>query len=181
MMVVDVKVTGDLEAAFAKLGGGHAVKLADKTVRIVAYRYRKFIRTNFLSGQMLGEQSGILKQSIVAGRKRGQKLVYLVGSRGVKDTQGAFTAAGVKLANIYEHKGGYVITPKDKKALAMVIIGAGRITFAKSAQGKERPFMSTSAREFDWRTAFARTEEEVIGKEIKRLAKDGTYVPGGLG
>lgn len=181
MIAAQIVAHGDLEAAFERFGNGHALKLADKTIKIVAYRYRKSIRQQYLMGQMLGQRTGELSKSLVAGRKKGapNKLVYLVGAKPLKQKDGTVSAGGVKLANIYEHAGGYTIVPKNRKALKFEVSG-GTIVFAKKVVGRARPFMSQSSKEFDWPGTFAKTEEEVIGKELKKLAKEGIYVPGGL-
>lgn len=178
MIGIQVIAHGDLEGDMARFGD-HAPKLVDRVIRIVAYRYRKDIRTNYLSGQYLGKQSGDLSKSLVAGRRKGRKFTYLVGSKGIKDkATGSVNFGSVKLANIYEHAGGYTIRPKNKKALCFTAAD-GSLFFAKVVHGRERPFMSDSSKRFDWTGAFAKTEEEVIGKEIKKLAKEGAYVPGG--
>ena len=179
MIAVQVAVSGDLEGDMARFGD-HAAKLVDKVIRIVAYRYRKDIKTNYLAGQYLKAWSGDLQKSLVVGRKKGSKFTYLVGSKGIKDkTTGIVNMGSVKLANIYEHAGGYTIVPKRAKALRFMAAD-GSLVFAKSVHGEAKPFMTDSSKSFDWTTAFAKTEEEVIGKEIKKLAKQGVYVPGGL-
>lgn len=178
MIGLQVVAHGDLEQAFSRFEG-QAVKLADRVLRIVAYRYRKYVRTEFLSGQYLGKNTGDLNRSLVAGRAKGKKLVYLVGSKGIKDkATGIVSTGSIKLANIYEHAGGYEIKPKDAKVL--VFQTDQGFVFTKKVRGESRPFMTDSTRRFSWDTAFRITEEEVIGKELKRLAKEGVYVPGSL-
>lgn len=181
MIAVEVAVTGDLEQAFARFGNGHAYKLADKTIRLVGYRYRSYLKKEYLSGQMLGKRSGQLTDSMVVGRPKGygSRLVYLVGGKKKVRKDGSNTAAAIKLANIYEHAGGYVIEPKNARTLVFTAPD-GSTVFTKRSQGRERPFMTASAKAFDWKGAFAKSEEDVIGKELKRLAKEGIYVPGGL-
>jgi hypothetical protein len=179
MIQIQVAVQGNLEGDMAQFGD-HAPKLADRVIRIVAYRYRKDIRTNYLSGQYLGRFSGDLDKSIVVGKKKGGRFVYLVGSKGIKDkATGTINTTSIKLANIYEHAGGYTIKPKTAKTLRFMAAD-GSLVFTKSVHGEARPFMTDSSKRFDWTIAFAKTEEEVIGKEIKKLAKQGVYVPGGL-
>lgn len=176
MIAVQVVVSGNLEADMAKFGDT-APKLVDRVIRIVAYRYRKDIRKNYLSGQYLGKRSGNLQKSLVVGRKRGTKFVYLVGSKGVKDKKtGIVNVSSVKLANIYEHAGGYTIEPVNKKALCFTAAD-GSLVFTKHVHGQARPFMSASAKNFNWEEAFEKTENEVMGKELKKLAKQGIYVP----
>jgi hypothetical protein len=180
MIGLTVIVNGNLEENFAKFSD-HAPRLVDKTLRIVAYRYRKHLLTDYLSGGMLREQTGTLKRSVVVGKKRGFKFVYLVGSKGVKNkADGTYNANAIKLANIYEHSGGYTVRPKNKKALRFMGDNGEFVFVRGEVRGRERPFMSASRRSFPWTAKFAQTEEEVMGKEIKRLAKEGRYIPGGL-
>lgn len=176
MIGIQVVASGSLDDDMARFGQT-APKLVDRVIRVVAYRYRKEIRKNYLSGQYLAERTGLLQKSLVAGRKRGTKFVYLVGSKGIKNkTTGFVDVTSVKLANIYEHAGGYIIEPKQAKALRFALSN-GTIIFSKSVKGKAHPFMSASSEDFDWETAFQRTEIDVIGREIKKLAKQGIYIP----
>jgi hypothetical protein len=176
MIAIQVVVSGNLEEDMAKFGD-HAPKLVDRVIRIVAYRFRKDLRKNYLSGQYLDKRSGDLQKSMVVGRRRGVKFVYLVGSKGIKDKKtGTVNVSSVKLANIYEHAGGYTIEPKNRKALVFTAAD-GSLVFTKRVHGREKPFMTASAKNFNWTTAFQKTEEEVIGKELKKLAKQGIYVP----
>jgi hypothetical protein len=174
MMEMEVHFKGNLEESLARFGD-HVPKLADKVVRIVAYRYRKALKSEYLSGQYLEKRSGTLQKSLIVGRKRGEKLVYLVGSKRVHG-KGVATA---KLSNIYEHAGGYTIEPKDKKALVFQAAD-GSYVFTKRVQGKEKPFMTDSTRSFPWIATFEQATEEVIIKEMKKLEQEGVYVPGGL-
>jgi len=179
VIALQVAVSGDLEGDFAKFSD-HAPKLVEKVIRIVAYRYKKDIRKNYLSGQILGSVTGDLQKSLVAGRKRGTKFTYLVGSKSTKSKAGAISVASLKLSNIYEHEGGYTIKPKNVKALRFLDKSGGYVFVRREIHGQAHPFMTASARAFPWAESFRITEEEVIGKELKRLAKEGIYVPGGL-
>jgi hypothetical protein len=180
MIDLQVVASGSLEEDFAKFSD-HAPKLVDKTLRIVAYRYRKHLLTDYMSGGMIGSRTGTLKKSVVVGRKRGARFVYLVGSKAVKNkADGTYNASAIKLANIYEHSGGYTIRPKNKKALVFTGSDGSLVFIRGEIQGRERPFMSTSVRSFPWTAKFAQSEEEVMGKELKRLAAQGKYIPGGL-
>jgi hypothetical protein len=178
MVTIQVVVSGTLEEDMAKFGDT-APKLVDRVIRIVAYRFRKDLRKNYLSGQYLDKRSGDLQRSMVVGRKRGAKFVYLVGSKGIKDKKtGMVSVSSVKLANIYEHAGGYTIEPVNKKVLCFTAAD-GSLVFTRRVHGQAKPFMSDSAKRFDWNTAFQKTEAEVIGKELRKLAKQGIYVPEG--
>jgi hypothetical protein len=167
-------VTGPLRAFSAT-----ADKLLDTILRIVGYRYRADLKKNYLSGQMLNQVSGTLVRSLVVGRRKGVKHVYLVGSKAVRDKQdlgGVIIrrrdAGAIKLANIFEHAGGYVIEPK--KAKALIIPTPAGIFFSKRVEGRARPFMSESARAFRWDEAFEKTTDDVVTKEWKRLGLEVT-------
>jgi hypothetical protein len=157
--------------------GQAAPKLVNRVFRIVAYRYRKDLKRNYLSGQYLGKRSGQLQKSLTVWKKRGKTIVYRIGSTGIMNkASGKFDVSNIKLANIYEHAGGYTIRPKDAKALCFAAPD-GSLVFTKLIRGQERPFMSDSAKGFNWDDAFRRTEEEIIGRETKRLAQEEHYVP----
>lgn len=173
MIVAQVKVQDGLTEPLGRFGAG-APKLLDQILKIVGYRYRTYIKKNYLSGQMLAQSTGGLVQSLAVGKRRGVNHVYLVGSKPVIDRQNLggvrvsrANLGVVKLANIYEHVGGYVIEPKTAKRL-FVATPSG-IFFPLRVEGKERPFMSQSAATFGWAEAFDKTADEVIGKELKRL------------
>src|SRR3989339_1616176 len=163
MIAVQVVASGDLESDMARFSD-HAPKLVDKVLRIVAYRYRKDLQTNYLSGQYLKQRTGNLKKSLVVGRKRGAKFVYLVGSKATKDkSTGLYSAQSIKLANIFENPAGYTIKPKNAKALRFMAVD-GSLVFTKEVKGRPRPFMTDSAKNFNWTAAFEKTTEEVIAK-----------------
>lgn len=179
MIALQIVASGNLEENFAKFTD-NAPKLVDKTIRIVAYRYRKHVLTNYISGQYLDSKTGLLKKSIIVGKKKRAKFVYLVGTRGVKDkSSGTYNASSVKLANIFEHDGGYTISPKNKKAVAFKGADGNWVFVRGEIRVASRPFMTDAARAFPWQEKFAQTTEEVIVKELKRLEKENIYIPGG--
>lgn len=154
--------------------GAAAPKMLDLILKTAGYRYRAFLRKNYLSGQMLAQQTGQLAGSIVVGKKKGSAHVFLVGSKKIVSKQdfGGLVIRrsygdGVKLSNIFEHAGGYTITPKTAKAL--VFSTPEGLVFTKRVQGRERPFMSASAAAFNWGAAFDSSTEQVIARELKKL------------
>lgn len=176
MIAIKVVVSGTLEEDMEKFGKA-APKLVNRVFRIVAYRYRKDLKKNYLSGQYLGKRSGQLQKSLMVWKKRGRLLVYRIGSTGVMNkTSGKFDVSNIKLANIYEHAGGYTIRPKGAKALCFTA-SDGSLVFTRRVHGQAHPFMSDSAGSFNWDEAFHRTELEIIGRETKRLAEQEHYVP----
>jgi len=195
-MVMEVKVNGELESNFAAFGD-IASKLADKTIRLVAYRYKQFIRSSYLSGQTLSKGSGTLSKSITVGRKKigqgkmgYQSFIYWVGPKRIAYSgrmPGHYTDT-MMVSRIMEKAGGYTIAPKERmthknlnrSALAFTISG-GSIVFAKKVEVTQaRPFMSQSVKAFPWAQKFEEMTESVIRSELKKLEKEGKYVPGGL-
>jgi hypothetical protein len=178
MIGIQVNVVDGVSAPLERFGA-KAGKMLDKILSIIGYRYRKHLRKNYLSGQMLSISTGALVKSLVVGRKRGAQHVYLVGSKPVKDRMDLggvvirrTDSSPVKLANIFEHQGGYVIEPKNKQALVIPIPGG--VVFRQRAEGKARPFMSESARSFDWNGAIQKTTDEVVAKALaeEKIASD---------
>jgi hypothetical protein len=113
----------------------------------VGREYRKKLKSGYLSGQMLGSGPGPdhLKNRIVVYKKKKEKNVYIVGEKATQRDD----ASNVKLANIYEHAGGYTIVPKRRKVLFFVTAD-GHWNFAKVVIGKARPFMFFSFSAFTW-------------------------------
>lgn len=172
MIVTQVVIKDDITPALDQFGA-QMPKLLDTVLRIVGYRYRAHIKKNYLSGQMLGIETGQTIQSLVVGKRRGAKHIYIVGSRKVTSRQDFGGVAlrrtnteGVKLANIFEHQGGYVIEPK--KAKALIIPVASGIYFAKRVEGRARPFMTQSAQTFSWGPTIEKTVLEVVEKQLKK-------------
>jgi len=130
----------------------------------VGRRYRAHLRANYLAGQMIngGRGGESLSGRMRVYRDKKRKNVYLVGEK--KGDQG--DGQSVKLSNIYEHPGGYVITPK-KKGKLMFVAGNGRV-FTNMVAGRPRPFMSASMASFGWDAAFKSDSEDVIAKELKK-------------
>jgi hypothetical protein len=161
--------------------GKQAPKLLDKVLRMVGSQYRAELKKRYLSGQMLNRREGNLYRSIYVGQLRGHRHVYVVSSRKTTSSQNLggvsikrTDSGSIKLANIFEHSGGYTILPAKAKALVFVA-DDGKIVFTKRVQGSQRPFMSQSARDFRWDSAFQKTTDAVvleaanfIGLEVER-------------
>jgi hypothetical protein len=160
--------------------GRDAPKHLDRILRMVGSQYRAELKKKYLSGQMLGKNTGNLVRSLYVGKSVGKKHVYIVGTKSrryVQDFGGVAIvrkeAASLKLANIYEHAGGYTIVPKNKKCL-MFVTKDGNIVFTKKVVGQARPFMSASSKSFDWSKAFENTTDRIITEEARKLWLEAT-------
>jgi hypothetical protein len=160
--------------------GRDAPKHLDRILRMVGSQYRAELKKKYLSGQMLHKNSGNLVRSLYVGKARGKKHVYIVGSKSTRSTQdfGGVSivrkdAASLKLANIFEHAGGYTIVPKNKKVL-MFVTRDGNIVFTRKVTGQSRPFMTASAKAFGWNKAFENTTSKIITEEARKLGLDAT-------
>jgi hypothetical protein len=131
----------------------------------VGRRYRAHLRGRYLAGQMINGGGGTdsLSSRIMVYKKKRQKNVYVIGEK-AKKTE---SMTGVKLANIYEHAGGYTILPKSKKVLAGVA-ASGYWFFARKIEGSQRPFMSASFASFGWNPAINAEAESVLKAEIAK-------------
>jgi hypothetical protein len=165
MILTEVRVTDGLTQPLEQFGE-RAPKMLDTILKITGYRYRKYINKDYLSGQMLSRRTGSLAASTIVGKKKGGGHIYLVGQKS-KGYASRGAVVVTKLANIYEHSGGYVIEPK--KAKCLVFQGPDGLVFVKRVEGKARPFMSQSASSFPWADTFNRTSDDVIAKELKKL------------
>lgn len=155
--------------------GRDAPKHLDRILRMVGSQYRAELKKKYLSGQMLGKDSGNLVRSLYVGQARGRRHVYVVASKKTKSKQDfggvaivRSESASMKLANIYEHAGGYTIVPKNKKCL-MFVTKDGNIVFTKKVTGRQRPFMSASSKAFGWSKAFENTTDRIITEEARKL------------
>jgi len=155
--------------------GLDAPKHLDRILRMVGAQYRAELKKKYLSGQMLGRDSGNLVRSLYVGKARGKKHVYVVGSKSIKSRQDfggvaivRSESSSIKLANIYEHAGGYTIVPKTKKHL-MFVTRDGNIVFTAKVSARSRPFMTTSARAFGWSQAFEKTTDRIITEEARKI------------
>ncbi|OHE63853.1 MAG: hypothetical protein A2001_01440 [Treponema sp. GWC1_61_84] len=131
----------------------------------IGRRYRTHLRANYLSGQMIngGRGADSLSGRITVYKDKRQKNVYRVGEKASDEGDGR----RVKLANIYEHAGGYTIIPKRRKILMFVDSG-GFWNFAKKIEGKARPFMSASFASFGWNDITRAEVDSVIAAELKK-------------
>jgi hypothetical protein len=179
MIVVEVIATDGVSGKLERFGRD-APKHLDKILRMVGSQYRAELKKKYLSGQMLGRVSGNLVRSLYVGPAKGKRHVYVVGQKATKSVQdfGGVSivrreAVGIKLANIYEHAGGYTIVPKNKKCL-MFVTKEGNIVFTKKVTGHARPFMTASAKAFNWPTAFEKTTDRIITEEARKLGLEAT-------
>jgi hypothetical protein len=179
---------GPIVAALERFGA-NAPKALDKVLKVTGYRYRAFVRKSYLSGQMLNAETGQLRDSIIVARKRGRTHSFIIGGRKKVDKQDLggvvlrrTNSEGIKLANIYEHQGGYVIVPKNRKALIVPVArgfagamgpSAGGVFFAKRVEGHARPFMSASAAAFPWAATIEKTAEAYYEKALREMVERG--------
>lgn len=139
------EVTQRLEAF-----GKNAGTILDRALLATGYRYRSFIKSNYLSGQMLRKRTGAAQRSIsVRLSKRAYHLVNIY----------------TPLANIYEH--GAVIRPKQRLVLRFPAEG-GFVFSRRPIVLRRRPFMSYSEHAFNFQEAFNRSAEEEIAKGLAK-------------
>jgi len=143
--------------------GRQGDKITGKIVGRTARFYRAYVKKDFLSGQLLGIRTGQTKKRMIVYKKRGSKATYIIGQKGFSTN----SQTGTKLSNIYEHSGGYIITPKNKKALHFEI--NGQEIFCKKVVGKEKPFMSQSSDRFNFARSFDESAAEVVPAEFAKL------------
>lgn len=179
MIAAQIIIKDDVKDRLAEFGK-QAPKLLDKILRMVGSQYRADLKKRYLSGQMLNRREGNLYRSLYVGQLRGQRHVYVVDSRAVTSRQdfgGVIIkrtySGSIKLANIFEHSGGYTILPAKAKALVFVA-DDGKIVFTKRVQGRQRPFMSQSARDFRWNPAFEKTTDKVVEEAAKAVGLEVT-------
>ena len=179
MIGLDVIVTDGVSERLESFGAS-APRMLDKILRMSGSQYRAELKKKYLSGQMLARQSGDLVRSLYVGRAKGQKHVYIVGSKAVKSRQdfggvaiARSDASRIKLANIFEHAGGYTIRPAARKAL-MFVAPDGTIVFTKRVTGRARPFMTASAQAFNWSAAFESSTTKTIHEECMRIGLEVT-------
>lgn len=144
---------------------------------------RKTLRTKYLASMFekaKGSGPDSLWNRILVYKVKRQKNVYRVGEKGKKTD----SAINVRLANIYEHAGGYTIRPKNGKVLAIPVgadsyvanSGFGKafhgdwVFTRKPIEGRQRPFFSRSFESFPWALSTAANADFVFAKE---LAKEG--------
>ena len=159
-----------------------APKMLNGILKIAGYKYRVYIRKNYLSGQMLYSRPNIgpLWMSMLVSKSRYFANSVTIGAKKVSITtdMGAFkvrrsTNDAVKLANIYEHDGGYTIKPTKAKVL-IYKLPDGSWRRSKEVRGRQRPFMSDSAKTFNWDKALDEGTERVVREENKKLGFGGT-------
>jgi hypothetical protein len=174
---VGIEVSIDIEAetvtSMLNAFGRDAPGILDKTLANTSAAYRRYLRSNFLSGQMLAERTGFLKKSVRYKKARGKKHEYII-------------SAVPKLANIYEHAGGSDIVPSAKRILAFPAnpsidtskpgwwlgLGKGEVIFARNIHHASRPFMTRSSSSFNFAAAFDTAFDKVIEKELKKRGFD---------
>jgi hypothetical protein len=140
------------------------LRLSNSILSRTGRRYATYIKKNYLRGQLLNGGTGAesLYGRLRVYRSKRKRFTWIVGEKSKVNGQNSN-----KLANIYEHEGGYTILPKRRKALRFETVD-GKIVFIKKATGKCRPFFSESYDAFPWDSTLESQAEIVIAKELKK-------------
>jgi hypothetical protein len=163
MQIVVSDIVGPRIAAFGD--ERNQSRILNFIIARVGREYRKKLRASYLSGQMIGSGPGPdhLKNRIMVYKKKRDRNVYIIGEKAKMTND----AANVRLANIFEHPGGYTIVPKKKKVLFFVTPD-GHWNFAKRVEGKSRPFMSASYSAFPWSPTISAEADKVFELEKRK-------------
>jgi hypothetical protein len=168
MIDLSIGLDDQLSPLFKEFGSErNQSRIVNFTLSRIGRRYRAYLKSNFLGGQLIngGRGGESLSSRLRVYKDKRKKNVYVVGERYGDEGDGR----RVKLANIYEHAGGYTIIPKRKKCLKFVVNGVE--VFTKRVEGKERPFMSRSFAAFDWPGVTKSEGESVYKKEMEKALK----------
>ena len=166
MIEITLSIEDQVGPALARFGDPRTQsRILNFILSRIGRRYRAHMRANYLAGQMIdgGRGAESLNKRLVVYKDKKHKNVYLVGEKMGNQEDGR----PVKLANIFEHPGGYTITPKNKKVLFFVDKD-GHWVFTKKVEGRQRPFMSSSYGSFGWDAATKAEIESVMDDEIKK-------------
>lgn len=166
MIDLNISFNDELERALVNFGSDKNIsRITNLILSKVGRDYRKYMGKEYLSGQMIngGKGSNSLLKRMMVFKDKKHKNVYLVGEKMKPDSMGR----RIKLANIYEHSGGYVIVPKNKKAL-MFVTNDGFWHYSKRIEGKERPFMSYSFKGFGWQSSLTENADKVFESEFRK-------------
>jgi hypothetical protein len=169
MIDMDIAIIDRVGPALEKFGNEkNQSRILNFILARVGRRYRAHMRSTVLGGQIIngGRGGDSLSSRILVYKNKRGKNIYTIGEKQKNDPQ----AGRVKLANIFEHAGGYTIQPKSKKALFFVDSGGHWAFTRKPIHGIQRPFMSASFASFGWNPAIDAEAEAVFKKEI---AKEG--------
>lgn len=126
--------------------------------RTLGNAFRKYIRQNYLSGQMLRRRTGRLRSHTKVLRPKGTDVIRIVPY--------------MKLANIYHHPGGAVVEPKNASILRWED-RQGEVHFSRSSHIPERPFMTDAFRTFNWSAETDKAADKIIEKEIQKRLQGG--------
>lgn len=152
MMRMSVSIENRLDDRL-RVFGRDAGKILNKILRTTGNAYRRYMRRNYLRGQMLGKRTGTLYRNVKV-RKVRRRTAYRV-------------VPFLPLANIYEHSGGADIRPKNASVLRW-FNQAGEPQFAKHVHLRQRPFVTASYRAFPWDREIGNAANKVIKKELAR-------------
>jgi hypothetical protein len=156
-MQVQVTVSGDDKLIFdLKRFAQDFPKVLNSMLRYSANKFIAHVRKNYLSGQMLNAS-------------RGGKLWKGLRVRKTRGRQHSYVVLGPRLSLIYEHPGGAVIKPKQKKSLAWGGPPGGKQPIhAKEVRLVRRPFMSAAQNTFNFDQATNEAIRKIMDRELKK-------------
>ncbi len=126
-------------------------RVLDTTVLRTGNSFAKFVRTGYLSGQMLRMRTGKSSRGMKARKLRGQPHAYRVWTR---------------VANLFERGGE--IKPREHSALRFQT-PEGTVVFTRRPVAlSPRPFLSQAVSVFDFQSTFVKAAEEEIAKAAKK-------------
>jgi len=148
---IDVK---DLFSDRLEQFGRRAPTVALRICRTIGQEFRRYMRNNYMKGQVIGKRSGDLWKSVkIHTDKKNRNAVTVI--------------PWSNLANIYHNPEGATILPKNGKALRFEI--DGREVFAKRVHLEPRPWVPRAFASFDWDGSIQRSADKVIDREIAKL------------
>lgn len=156
-MQVQVTISGDDELITdLKRFGQNFPNILNSMLRYSANKFIAYVRTHYLSGQMLkASRGGKLWKDLKVRKTRGRQHSYVV--------------LGPRLSHIYEHPGGAVIKPKRKKSVAWGGPRGGKQPIhAKEVHLARRPFMSAAQNTFNFDQATNEAISKIMDRELRK-------------
>jgi len=159
MISIDLDID-DYVSDRLELFGRRAPTIMRRIARTTGQEFRKFMKKNYLRGQVIGKRTGRLYKDVKIVNDKREKTAVVV-------------RPSARLANIYHHIGGIDIRPKSAKVLKFDIDGVPQ--FARHVHLEERPWVPRARREFPWRVWIVRSADKVLERELEKLElKNGT-------
>jgi len=168
-MKINVVIEGmdDMKTRLSEFGKSSS-RILNKILRRVSVAYRKYVVSDYLSGQYLGVRTGKTKQSMITYKTKGEKNSYTIGSRvQMRGGETGYSTSIVGLASIYEHVGGVDIKPRAAKVLAWVGPD-GQMIYRPSVHLNPKPFMTDSSNRYDFEGVFQSSADQTIDEEVAK-------------